>query len=305
MNWKKINLYVLCSFALSWAIALIMCLAHLDMGNLVGKLIIAALYMPAPALATFVIQKFIYKEGFAQYGWTFDKKAVKWILITPLLFLALTILIFAVIGLFGNTHLVPAFGQLDFSQEHLTLRLKEIAGSTVDAKKIHMPSIPSYPLFIIMLAGGIIAGATVNLPIMFGEEFGWRGLMLRETRSLGFLRANAFIGLVWGIWHWPVILMGLNYPHHPYTGLIMMVLFTMSLSPLFAYVRIKTKSILGSCMLHGMINATGAMYMLYVANGNEFYSSIAGWAGIIAGVIMTICIVLFDKKFVAEYATPE
>jgi uncharacterized protein len=83
------------------------------------------------------------------------------------------------------------------------------------------------------------------------------------------------------------------------------VLFTTSLSPLFAYVRIKTKSILGSCMLHGMINATGAMYMLYVANGNEFYSSIAGWAGIIAGVIMTICIVLFDKKFVAEYATPE
>ena len=85
----------------------------------------------------------------------------------------------------------------------------------------------------------------------------------------------------------------------------MMILSTVSLSPLFAYIRIKTKSILGTCMLHGMINATGAMYLLYIANGNELYSSIAGWAGIIAGVVLTICIVLFDKKFVAAYTAFE
>ncbi len=168
-----------------------------------------------------------------------------------------------------------------------------------------MPRVPPYLLFILVLVSGIIAGVTVNLPFMFGEEFGWRGLMLQETKRLGFLRANGFIGLVWGIWHWPIILTGLNYPHHPYLGLLMMILFTLSLSPLFAYVRVKTKSILGTCMLHGMINATPAMYMLFIANGNELYSSIAGWAGIIAGFIVTICILLLDKKFVAAYRTFE
>jgi hypothetical protein len=47
------------------------------------------------------------------------------------------------------------------------------------------------------------------------------------------------------------------------------------------------------------------MYMLYIANRNELYSSVAGWAGIIAGTILTVCIFLFDKKFVTEYSNAE
>lgn len=305
MNWKKINLYILFSFVFSWTVALIMFLAQIKMGSLLGTVFLAALYMSGPALATFFIQKYIYKEGFKQYGWTFDKKAIKWLLFTPLLFLALTILTFAIIALLGNPHLIPQFGQLDFTQENFNLHLRELASGKIDLDKVEIPNIPPLLGFFAMLAQGIIGGSTISLPFMFGEEFGWRGLMLKETRSFGFLKANLFIGLVWGIWHLPVILMGHNYPNHPYFGIIMMCFFTIAVSPLFAYVRIKTKSILGSCMMHGMLNATGAMYALYIANGNELYSSIAGWAGIIAGIILTICIILLDKKFIAEYRTTE
>jgi membrane protease YdiL (CAAX protease family) len=305
MNWKKINLYILLSFSFSWTVALIMALAHVKLDSILGTVLLAVLYMPGPALATFVIQKFIYKEGFKQYGWTFTKKAWKWILFTPLIFLALTFLTFAIIGLLGNTHLIPQFGQIDFSQENVILRLKELAGSKIDISKVEIPDISPQLLFIAMLVQGIIGGSTISLPFMFGEEFGWRGLMLHETKSLGFLKANTFIGIVWGIWHLPVILMGHNYPHHPYIGIMMMTLFTISVAPLFAYARIKTKSILGACMLHGMVNATGALYILYIANWNELYSWVAGCAGIIAGVSLTTCIFLFDKKFVIEYRTAE
>ena len=168
MNWRKISLYILLSFAISWAVALVMRLAHVDMGTIPGKILIAVLYMPGPALATFVIQKFIYKEGFSQYGWTFDKMAMKWILLTPLLFLALTFLTLAIIGLFGNTQLIHEFGQLDFSQESFNLRIKEIVGAGIDVSKMRMPHIPPYLLFIVMLVVGIAAGATANLPFMFG-----------------------------------------------------------------------------------------------------------------------------------------
>jgi membrane protease YdiL (CAAX protease family) len=305
MNWKKIKLYLLFSFGFSWAVALVMFVAQVNIGSILGTILLATVYMPGPALATFIIQKFLYKESFKQYGWTFDKKAMKWILFTPLLFLALTILTFAIIALFGNTHLIPQFGQLDFSQVNFNVRLMELASSAIDVDKVEIPDIPPKLLFVVILAQAILAGSTISLPIMFGEEFGWRGLMLKETRSLGFLKANAYIGLVWGIWHLPAILMGHNYPNHPYLGIIMMCLFTIAVAPLFAYVRIKTKSILGACMLHGMLNATGAMYMLYIANRNELYSSVAGWAGIIAGTILTVCIFLFDKKFVTEYSNAE
>ncbi|MGC3945487.1 MAG: CPBP family intramembrane metalloprotease [Chryseolinea sp.] len=306
MNWKKIWLYILFSFAFSWTVALFMALADVDVNSTIGMILLAGLYMPGPAVATFIIQRIIYKKGFKEYGWTFDKKAVKWILLfTPLIFLALTLLTFAIIGLFGSTHLIPEFGQIDFSQASFNLRLKELASTKIDIEKVEIPEIPPQLLFIVMLVQGIIGGSTINLPFMFGEEFGWRGLMLSETKSLGFLKASCFIGMVWGIWHLPVILMGHNYPHHPYIGIVMMTLFTLSVAPVFAYVRIKTKSILGPCMLHGMVNATGAMYILYVADRNELYSSIAGWAGIIAGIVVTACILLFDRKFVSEYASIE
>lgn len=301
MNWKKINLYILFSCAFSWIVGLFIAMMHVNLGSILGTVLLAGLYMPAPALATFVIQKYIYKEGFKQYGWSFDKKAIKWILLTPQLFLALTLLTFAIIGLLGNTHLITQFGELNFTQENFDFQLRELAKAKIDLDTIEIPHIPPLLGFFAMLFQAIIAGSTISLPFMFGEEFGWRGLMLKETKSLGFLKANGFIGLVWGIWHFPVILMGHNYPHHPYLGIIMMTLFTLSISPLFAYARLKTKSILGACMMHGMLNASSILYSLYIANGNELYSFVASWAGIAAGIILTICILVFDKKFVEEY----
>ena len=112
-------------------------------------------------------------------------------------------------------------------------------------------------------------------------------------------------GFVWGSWHLPVILMGHNFPHHPYLGIFMMCLFTISIAPIFAYTRIKTGSIIGPCMMHGMVNASGAFYFLYIANWNELYSWIAGCAGIISAIIVTTCICLIDKKFLRQYRTAE
>ncbi len=305
MNWKKIILYILFSFGFSWAIALAMKLFHVEYGGISSTILIGGLYMAGPAIATFIIQKFIYKEGFKQYGWTYDKKNFKWILYTPLIFLVLILLTFLTIVLLGNTNIIPLFGQVDFSQGNFDLQLRKLMEGKIDISKVKIPPIAPWLLFLLSLVQGIIAGVTVNLPFMFGEEFGWRGLMLKETQPLGFLKSNIFIGVVWGLWHLPLILMGHNYPHYPYFGIIMMCLMTTALAPIFAYVRLKTKSILGPCMLHGMINATGALFILYTANGNELYNSIAGWAGVIASLIVIIVIYIFDNQFVRNYSNYE
>lgn len=305
MNLKKILLYLLFAFGISWTMALLMKLAHIDYGSIYSLVIIALLYMPGPAFATFIVQKLIYKEGFGTYGWTFDKNNYRWFLYTPLFFLALILLTFATIALLGNTHILSQFGQLDFSQDNFNTHFKEMVGSKVDIGKLKLPNIPAWLFFIVSILQGVIAGATVNLPFMFGEEFGWRGLMFRETQSMGFIKSALFIGIVWGLWHLPIVMMGHNYPNHPYFGIVMMCLMTTALAPVFAYVRVKTKSILGPCMLHGMINATGALFVLYVANGNELYSSLAGWAGVVAGLLVTIGIYVFDRPFVDGYAIAE
>jgi hypothetical protein len=54
-----------------------------------------------------------------------------------------------------------------------------------------------------------------------------------------------------------------------------------------------------------MINATAALFTLYIANVNELYSSIAGWAGFITCTIWTISIYVFDNSFVKTYSILE
>jgi len=77
MNWKKVNLYILLSFFISWLVALILKLTNIELGSIISVVVIGGLYMQGPAIATVIIQKLIYKEGVKQYGWTFDKKDVK------------------------------------------------------------------------------------------------------------------------------------------------------------------------------------------------------------------------------------
>lgn len=136
---------------------------------------------------------------------------------------------------------------------------------------------------------------------MFGEEFGWRGLLIKETQQLGFLKSNLLIGIVWGLWHAPIVLMGHNYPEYPVIGVGMMCLFTTALAFPFAYVRLKTKSILGPCVMHGMINATAASLLYFTWGGHSLVTGVTGIAGLIAISLVAFSIFLFDRNFVKHY----
>lgn len=51
-------------------------------------------------------------------------------------------------------------------------------------------------------------GATVNAVFAFGEEFGWRDYLLWELAPWGFWRVSFAIGVVWRLWHAPIIVAG-------------------------------------------------------------------------------------------------
>lgn len=302
INRKKIGLYLLLSYGISWLTATILYLSGMGLDGIASMAVVAVFYMGGPAVATFIIQKIIYKERFKECGWSFDKKAAKWLFITPLLFLAFITLAFMIVALLGNTQLVSEFGQINLSKNSFLEQLFSLMpGNADNAKLPNLPDIPPILLLIMMIFGGMLTGVTANLPFMFGEEFGWRGLLLKETRGLGFTHSSLFIGVVWGLWHLPLILMGHNYPHYPYWGIAMMCLFTVAISPLFSYVRLKSKTILGACMLHGMINANALLFLLFIVGGNELFASLVGVAGVLAAAIVSASIYIFDKPFVRNF----
>jgi len=129
----------------------------------------------------------------------------------------------------------------------------------------------------------------------FGEELGWRGFLQRELGYLGFWKSSALIGLIWGAWHAPIILQGHNYPQHPVAGVFMMIIFTLLLSPIFSYVRLKSGSVLAAAVIHGSLNGTVGLSVMVIKGGNDLTVGVTGLAGFIVLFIVNAGIFIYDR----------
>ena len=142
-----------------------------------------------------------------------------------------------------------------------------------------------------------MAGITVNALAAFGEELGWRGFLLREFKALGFTRASLFIGIIWGVWHTPLILQGHNYPQHPVAGVFLMILFCTLLTPLLNYVTLKARSVIAAAIMHGTLNGTAGIAIMMVKGGTDLTIGLTGAAGLITLLIANIILYLATRGY--------
>jgi membrane protease YdiL (CAAX protease family) len=146
---------------------------------------------------------------------------------------------------------------------------------------------PLHP-FLLVLMGGMLAGATVNALAGFGEELGWRGFLQREWAPLGFWKSSWLVGLVWGLWHIPFLLHGHNYPGHPYLGILAMTVWTVLFSPLIAYICIQAQSVISAAVIHGTLNGTALAPALVLRGGDPLIVGVMGVAGIIVLLALNV-----------------
>ena len=153
------------------------------------------------------------------------------------------------------------------------------------------------PTFLIVttIISGLFAGATINALFAFGEEYGWRNYLVDALREKKFVFASIFIGIVWGLWHFPLILLGHNYPQHSVAGVFMMVIFCVLASFVELYFVLKAKSVYPAAIFHGTINAVAGLNVLLIKGGNDLLNGAAGLSGFIVISIVIIVICLIDK----------
>lgn len=304
MNTRKILLFLLFAFGISWLSAGILFVCGEPYGSTISVAVVALAYMGGPAIAAIIVQKFIYKEPIKNLG--LDFKTIKWkqLLWLPLLQTLLCLFFIAVIYLLGNKMQIEGFGFYSFDKELLDVKMQELTAKLGATK---MPPIPISPLvlLIISIASSAILGGVINGLFTFGEELGWRGFLYNETKPFGFIKSNLLVGIIWGFWHAPLILQGHNYPEHPVAGVFMMVVFCVPLAFLMSYARLKTKTVLAPALLHGMVNAGAGGVMLLCYQYNDLLGNIAGLAGAIAIAVLVILIMIIDKKTIQEYSVIE
>ncbi len=120
-----------------------------------------------------------------------------------------------------------------------------------------LPAPPGVSPEIILIAGAIqsvLLAPILAIVIAFGEEYGWRGYLQSELFKLGRVRGVLLLGVIWGIWHWPIILMGFNYPGHSLLGLLLMALYTTGLAVVLGYAVLRSGSVLLAAYLHALNN---------------------------------------------------
>lgn len=116
-------------------------------------------------------------------------------------------------------------------------------------------------LMVVIVVQSLILGPFLGLLITFGEEYGWRGYLQPALTKLGRVRGVTLVGVIWGIWHWPVIWMGYNYPGHPYLGSLLMVFFSLGLAFLLGYAVLKAKGVWIAAFLHALVNQSLGFFM--------------------------------------------
>ncbi len=159
--------------------------------------------------------------------------------------------------------------------------------ATIAALNAQLSSMSPAVMVISSMVSAIFAGCTINAVAAFGEEYGWRNYMAAALEGESFWKSAIFIGTVWGIWHFPLILCGHNYPQHPVLGVFMMVIFCILTGIIELYLVKKSGSVFPAAIFHGTTNASAGITLLLVQGGNDLLIGSTGLAGFITlGIII-------------------
>ena len=223
-----------------------------------------------------VVTRLVLREGFADVSFRFGGGRT-W------KYLVLALILPMVIGLIAYG-IAWMTGLAQFSPEPLGLVAPYVGDSA-------SPVV----VFVLNLALSATIGTIISALSAAGEEIGWRGYMLTRLIDAGVPRPILVSGLIWGLWHVPLILGGLIYADSP-SPVLAAVLFMVS-APSFAYVlarmRLETGSIWPPLALHAAYNSIIQIAFAPATTG----AGAPLWVGEEAGILVVLTVVVVAVVF--------
>jgi membrane protease YdiL (CAAX protease family) len=122
--------------------------------------------------------------------------------------------------------------------------------------RIGLADAPALTRFLLRLGVNATIGTLTSCLFAAGEEIGWRGYMLTRLVDAGVRRPVLLSGIVWGLWHVPLILSG-QYASSPMPALsaFLFLVEVVAIAYLIARLRLESGSVWPAILLHGSWNA--------------------------------------------------
>ena len=262
---KRVGIYLFFAFGIAWAFGLWVYLTggivnspelFPGTGITLAIALIALGYMWAPALAH-ILTRHLTKEGWK--GSTIRPKLVKgwpawigaWLLPGVLTFLGVIV------------YFLVFRDQFDPNLGTLRQMVQSAEAQTGQA----IPFSP-WMLALIQLGVGIVIAPIINSLFTFGEEFGWRGYLQPKLMALGYRKALLVVGIIWGVWHWPVIAMGHNFGFDywgaPWSGFLVMTVFTTTAGIIIGWLALRGQSVWPAVIAHAATNGIAGAGILFL-----------------------------------------
>ena len=225
--WKEVVLFGLLAYGLAWAWSGFWLLPNLgellarsttptDMVEQLGAVAVLPT-MLTPMIAALIMRLFVSKEGLkGSLGLLRSPKYYLAALVIPAMFFTAVVLIVQALGL----------GEFRWSET-------------------------GWFAYLMLMVSALV----VTL-FTFGEEYGWRGYLLPRLLPLGEIRASVLLGVIWGVWHLPLLLAGLNYPGvNVWLAILVFTFVTVALSFTYTWFYVASSgSVLIAAVFHASFN---------------------------------------------------
>jgi len=260
---RRVLIYLAFAFGIAWIASLVIALTGglvdspvvlPELGVSLALVLLTGPVMWAPAVAH-VLTRLITREGWER---AFLRPKVKeawptWVaawLLPAVLTIAGAVAFFALLPRYYDPSLTT---------------LRQMVAETVPEG---LEELNLWTLVAVQVAQAVLIAPILNGLATFGEEFGWRAYLQPKLMGLGKRRAFLLTGVIWGVWHWPVILMGYNYgfdyPGAPFLGPLAMVWFTVTVSVLLGWLTVRAGSVWPATIGHGALNGVAALGLIFV-----------------------------------------
>jgi membrane protease YdiL (CAAX protease family) len=189
--------------------------------------------MWCPALAAFATLR-LNRRSFSELGWCWISKYQWQSWFIPLLYSSIAYVIVWTSGLGGFDN-------------------PEFVRSMTQAMNLRAPAWLSVAIAVALIC---TFGLISSLASALGEEIGWRGFLVPElARNTSFARTALISGAIWSLWHYPVLIWGdYNAGTPAWYGLTCFTVMVISISFVFAWMRLKSGSLWTGAMLHASHN---------------------------------------------------
>jgi CAAX protease family protein len=224
-----------------------------------------------------VVARLVLREGFADVSFRFGgRRTWKYIALAPIIPIVIGLIAYGIAW---------ATGLARFDPQAVGL-VVPLVGDTASPVTI----------FVVTLALAATIGIIISALSAAGEEIGWRGYMLTRLIDAGVPRPILVSGVIWGLWHVPLILGGILYADSPLPVLatvVVVMVGAVSFAYVLARMRLETGSIWPSLALHASYNSIIQIAFATATTG----AGAALWVGMEAGILVMLTTVVVSVVF--------